>query len=65
MKIKEVKKQPEEGQFVAMWIWNGDIFSVTCRYNERGYLERYMENLDDWETGYGFPNTAVRWFIKE
>lgn len=63
MKIKEVERQPKEGQFVVMWIWQGEVFSATCRYNKRGYVERFLEDLDGWETGYGFPKTDIRWFV--
>lgn len=65
MKIKEVKEQPTKGQFVGMWIHNGEVWSSTYRFNELGYLEHYSDEEDDFTTGVGFPKAEIRWFVME
>lgn len=45
--MKQLKEMPEEGQFVAMWIIGGQLWSGTFRY-DGGQLFEY--NVDDcWE----------------
>lgn len=63
MKIIEVYEQPIGGQFVAVWIWNNKPYSGTYRYNKRDYLERYMPDIDTWETGFDFPDTTIKYFV--
>ena len=64
MSFKKVKVPPKDGtQFVGVWNFYGEIWAMTYRYNERGYLESYNPEIDEFETGVGFPNVEISFFI--
>lgn len=51
MRIKQVDEPPRDGtQFVAMWVFEGNLWSESCRYNARGYLEVYDHEIDDFSS---------------
>jgi len=35
MKIKKVKKRPKNGQFIAIWIFNNELYSHTFKYIDK------------------------------
>lgn len=39
---------PTSGQFVAMWEYNGAIWSSTMRYDDDGELKEYSIDGDGW-----------------
>ena len=43
--MRITKEQPTSGQFVAMWEYNGAMWSVTLRI-KRGVRERFIEEDD-------------------
>lgn len=59
MKLIQVKEPPKDGrQFVTIHKHNNEIWGNTHRYNERGYLETYPNEEDEFETGDGFHPTS-------
>ena len=64
MKIKRVQFPPKDGtQFVDMWIWNDKLWSTTYRYNELGHLESYVDEDDDFTSGF-FPRAEnIEYFV--
>ena len=47
--LKHTKEMPEEGQFVAIYIYNNLLWSDTLRWYA-GKLQEYREKEDDWKT---------------
>ena len=49
--MKQVNEQPTEGHFVAIWEYQGAVWSGTYRYNSEGELESYLSgNVDEWQS---------------
>jgi hypothetical protein len=44
--MNEIKEMPASGQFVAIWIYNGRIWSETCMYKGES-LYAYSQAEDD------------------
>ncbi len=65
--LKKVKQMPDKsfkGQFVGMWEFNNKIWSDTFRWIDRGYLEYYSDEDDDFTTGKGTcPNVEITRFV--
>lgn len=45
--MKEVEEKPTTGQFVELWIHDGEVFSQTMRWNGI-VLETYSSYHDQW-----------------
>ena len=39
---------PAEGQFVAIWFYDGRIHAQTLRYGANNKLQQYSEDIDNW-----------------
>ena len=48
-KIKRKKSMPKKGQFIAIWVHNGVLWSDTLKYSDDGLLYRFSTTADDWE----------------
>lgn len=65
--MKEVKEAPKSGQFVALYVFNGDVWSGIYRYID-GVLYEYDTVGDDWDetndyfTGSNF--SGQKFFVK-
>ena len=60
--MREVSKQPKEGQYVAIWVHEGTIFCDTYRWRE-GDLETYNSYTDIWEVSTDRPSTDKRTYF--
>lgn len=47
--MKKVNEQPASGAFVAVWEYEGGIFSNAFRWNDEGFLEIYDSFSDRFE----------------
>ena len=73
--MKFVDEMPEEGQFVAVWTYCGELWSHDFRIVEDGSMEVYIEfdeegeNVDDFVPCYfSFPTDKqinIKYIIKE
>jgi hypothetical protein len=71
-KAKRVKGLPTEGQFVAVWVANGRVWSSTFR-RHRGQLQEYFSESDcfrataeDFWDFFGAPRDSFKFFtLKE
>lgn len=45
--MKLVKEMPISGQFAVMWIFNGDVWSETWRWNDHDQIEILVESEDN------------------
>lgn len=46
--MKQVSEMPTSGQFVAVWKWNGAVWSSAYKW-ESSYLNVYSIFDDEWE----------------
>ena len=46
--MKKVKEMPTSGQFVAVWEYDGNLWSNTMEWKEDGCLYHYEETGDKW-----------------
>lgn len=61
----EVLEAPKSGQFVAMWTYNGKIWSGTYQYIN-GELYKYDDECDEFKETYDDlcrPNDCMCFFI--
>lgn len=64
-----VDEMPEEGQFVAVWEYNGEIWSDTFSIID-GELMKFSDDRDDFyrDSGVGYaiedPEVKVKYIIK-
>lgn len=47
MNIRKTNEMPTEGQFAALWNFNGGLWCATFKY-KHGCLHRYDSNEDGW-----------------
>lgn len=57
--ILKHKDMPTEGQFVAVYEYNGYIWSGTYRYDEDGLIEEYSLDIDDFTPVGGSGDSAT------
>ena len=58
MSIKQVSQMPTEGQFVAVWIYDGAIWSDTLKYVD-GVLHCFSDELNDFAEQ---PLVGIDWY---
>lgn len=67
--MKVVTEMPKSGQFVAVWEFQGNIWSDTYRYDEHGWLELFVCGDQDkeeyWSSEFGglVDDVSVKMFI--
>jgi len=57
--------QPAHGQYVAIWIYEGELFSETYRTSSDGGREMYSSTLDEWvddTNTFLLPETSVIYY---
>lgn len=63
--MREVSQRPTTGQFVEMWCFGGEIWSVVVKVQDGVYMECDI-CTGTWNR-YGFPDmdriTDLRWFV--
>ncbi len=63
-KLKQIPDKSFKGQFVGVWEFDNKIWSDTFRWNDRGYLECFNNENNDFETGTRpCRNAEITWFI--
>lgn len=48
------KRMPTKGQFIAIWSYNGEVWSRTCKV-VKGGISVYDEEDDSWYYGRAIP----------
>lgn len=58
--MKVLTEMPKSGQFVAVWEFQGNVWSDTYRYDEHGGLELFVSGDEDkeeyWASEFGYIN---------
>ena len=63
--MKQVDEMPKEGQFVAVWEYNGMVWSDVIRHTCNGLLECCNADGDEWDiTSAEFPSKPIFFFLE-
>lgn len=62
--MKEITEMPTDGQFVAVWLYDGEIWSNTYRFHD-GITQRYCQHSYSWVSEFfkWLDDYHVKYFI--